>query len=449
MTPLFARQQSSDRAFERLYKAHVQDVYRYALMVLRNREDAEDVVQTTFLKAYRVFARGERPRNARPWLITIAHNTCRTRLRDAKRRPQEVAFEERLAESVEAQPQDGVEPKELLRALGALSFNQRSALVMRELEGRSYSEIAHVLEVSPSAVETLLFRARRAVREQLEGALTCGEAERSLSLDLDGRLPKQGKAHLRAHLRTCGECSSLARRQRARRAALRGFGPLPVPGSIASWGGGTAVGTGIAAKVAAVVVAGAAAVGVGYEAAEAVTEPLPQVVSAPAGAAAGPFAQFVAFQPGGQSSSFQAVVSGRSRHRLLGDAQLQALAASPFAPFMWAPAHTQTQTSSQLPSTVGTALAGPVSVLATTVGAAPSAPLQVVTNVTSSAQVPQPPPLPVEVPPAPSVPVPQLPPVPPLPSPPPAELPPLEPLPVPSLPPTPTLPAPPLDPILP
>lgn len=459
MTPLFARQQSSDRAFERLYKAHVQDVYRYALMVLRNREDAEDVVQTTFLKAYRVFARGERPRNARPWLITIAHNTCRTRLRDAKRRPQEVAFEERLAESVEAQPQDGVEPKELLRALGALSFNQRSALVMRELEGRSYSEIAHVLEVSPSAVETLLFRARRAVREQLEGALTCGEAERSLSLDLDGRLPKQGKAHLRAHLRTCGECSSLARRQRARRAALRGFGPLPVPGSIASWGGGTAVGTGIAAKVAAVVVAGAAAVGVGYEAAEAVSEPLPHAISAPTGAAAAPFAQFVSFQPGAQLSSFQAVVGGRSRHRLLGDAQLQALAASPFAPFMWAPAHTQT--SSQLPSTAASALAGPGSVLASTVEGVPKAPLQVVTNVTNSAtptvQVPQPPPLPVQAPPAPSVPVPQLPPVPalppvpPLPSPPPAQLPPLpvEPPPLPSLPPTPTLPAPPLDPILP
>jgi RNA polymerase sigma factor (sigma-70 family) len=455
MTPLFARQQSPDRAFERLYKAHVQDVYRYALMVLRNREDAEDVVQTTFLKAYRVFARGERPRNARPWLITIAHNTCRTRLRDAKRRPQEVAFEERLAESVEAQPQDGVEPKELLRALGALSFNQRSALVMRELEGRSYSEIAHVLEVSPSAVETLLFRARRAVREQIEGALTCGEAERSLSLDLDGRLPKQGKAHLRAHLRTCGECSSLARRQRARRAALRGFGPLPVPGSIASWGGGTAAGTGIAAKVAAVVAAGAAAVGVGYEAAEAVSEPLPQAVAARAGAAvADPFAQFVSFQSGGRSSPFQAGVSEKSRHRLLDEAQLQALGASPF---VWAPAHTQSQASSQLPSTIASAVAGPVSLFASTVEGV-KAPSQVVTNVTNGVTplvpVPQPP-LAVQVPPAPSVPVPQLPPVPelppvpplPLPSPPPAQLPleplPLEPPPLLSLPPTPTLPEPP------
>jgi RNA polymerase sigma factor (sigma-70 family) len=304
MTPLFARQQSPDRVFERLYQSHVQDVYRYALMVMRNREDAEDVVQTTFLKAYRVFARGERPRNPRPWLITIAHNTCRTRLRDAMRRPQEVAFDERVAEAPEPERRDGVEPKELLRALGALSFNQRSALVMRELEGRSYAEIAKLLEVTPSAVETLLFRARRAVREQLEGALTCGEAERSLSLDLDGRLTKQGKSHLRAHLRTCGECASLARRQRARRAALRGFGPLPLPGSLASWGGGTAAGTGIGAKIAAALAAGAAAVGVGYQAADAVSDPVARAAAGtPAAASAQPAgSQFAALWPAGANS---------------------------------------------------------------------------------------------------------------------------------------------------
>ena len=55
MTTLFAPKQPSDRGFERLYRAHVQDVYRYALMVLRNPTDAEDVAQTTFLKAYRAF----------------------------------------------------------------------------------------------------------------------------------------------------------------------------------------------------------------------------------------------------------------------------------------------------------------------------------------------------------------------------------------------------------
>ncbi len=52
---------------------------------------------------------------------------------------------------------------------------------MRELEGRSYAEIAEILELTTSAVETLIFRARRALREQLDGSLTCRDAERSIS----------------------------------------------------------------------------------------------------------------------------------------------------------------------------------------------------------------------------------------------------------------------------
>ena len=66
MTPIFVQRHSGEQAFERLYRSHVQDVYRYALMVLRNRDDAEDVAQTTFLKAYRAYQRGERPRHPRP-----------------------------------------------------------------------------------------------------------------------------------------------------------------------------------------------------------------------------------------------------------------------------------------------------------------------------------------------------------------------------------------------
>ena len=271
MTPLLVHRQSGEQAFERLYRSHVQDVYRYALMILRNRDDAEDVAQTTFLKAYRAYQRGERPRHPRKWLITIAHNTCGTRIRDARRRPREVALEEQL---VEPTPPGGqVDVQELVRAVGALSFNQRAALVMRELEGRTYAEIAEVLEVSTSAVETLLFRARRALREQLEGTLTCGEAERVLSLELDGRLAKDERPKLRAHLRECSECASLARRQRARRAALRSLGPLPLPASLATWGGSAAAGGGVAVKVAALVAASVAAVGATQQAADAVTAP--------------------------------------------------------------------------------------------------------------------------------------------------------------------------------
>jgi RNA polymerase sigma factor (sigma-70 family) len=272
MTPLFAQKQSRDRSFERLYRAHVQDVYRYALMVLRNPADAEDVAQTTFMKAYRAFQRGDRPRHARQWLITIAHNTCRTRLRDAKRRPHEVVLDERVVGTTSVRGEEQVDVPGLVKALEALSFNQRAALVMRELEGRTYAEIADVLNVSSTAVETLLFRARRALREQLEGPLTCGEAERALSLQLDGRLPADERGQLRAHLRECRECASLARRQRARRAALRSLGPLPLPASLVSWGGG-AVGAGVAAKVAAVLAAGVVAVGAGSDVADAVSEP--------------------------------------------------------------------------------------------------------------------------------------------------------------------------------
>ena len=272
MTPIFAHRQSGEQAFERLYRSHVQDVYRYALMILRNRDDAEDVAQTTFLKAYRAHQRGEWPRHPRQWLITIAHNTCGTRIRDSRRRPQEVALEEQLIEPTQVDGGD-VDVQELVRAVGALSFNQRAALVMRELEGRTYLEIADVLELSTSAVETLIFRARRALREQLEGTLTCGEAERALSLQLDGRLSKDEQPQLRAHLRECAECASLARRQRARRAALRSLGPLPLPASLASWGGGSAVGCGVAVKAAAVIAAGIAAVGTTQQTAEALSAP--------------------------------------------------------------------------------------------------------------------------------------------------------------------------------
>jgi RNA polymerase sigma factor (sigma-70 family) len=275
MTPLFAHRQTGDRAFERLYRTHVQDVYRYALMVLRNRADAEDVAQTTFLKAYRAMEKGDHPRHPRKWLITIAHNTCRTRMRDEKRRPQEVPLETQITDTVAIRTNEDVDVGDLVHALGALSFNQRSAFVMRELEGRSYAEIAEVLDLSSSAVETLLFRARRAIREQLEGPLTCGEAEHALSLQLDGRLPADERGRLRAHLRECGECATLARRQRARRAALRSLGPLPLPASLASWGGGgAAVGTGIAAKAAAVVAVGVVAAGAGHEVADAVDRPV-------------------------------------------------------------------------------------------------------------------------------------------------------------------------------
>jgi RNA polymerase sigma factor (sigma-70 family) len=265
MTPVLARRLNSDRAFERLYRKHAGDVYRYALVVMRNESDAEDVTQTTFMNAYRAMERGERPRQPQNWLITIAHNVCRQRFRQSQRRPSEVAYEEELAEATV--DDDAISAEDIRRALGHLAFNQRSALVMRELEGRSYQEIAEIMGVSVSAVETLIFRARRALREQLDEGITCREAELAISKQLDRRLSRQDKGALRAHLRECDDCAGFARSQRAQRGALKALGAIPLPQSLVGLfgGGGAAVGSGVAVKVAAVAAGAALATGVGYE----------------------------------------------------------------------------------------------------------------------------------------------------------------------------------------
>ncbi len=267
---LSLRLQSTNRSFERLYRAHVGDVYRYALAITGNAADAEDVAQTTFMNAYRALGRGERPEKPRHWLIAIAHNVCRQRFRQSARRPMEVTYFEDVAETL-VPSDDTPTAADIQRALGELALNQRDALVMRELEGRSYADIAELLGISVAAVETLLFRARRSLREQLEGALSCSEAEAALSLQLDGRLSRADAGQLRSHLRSCETCRRLARRQRAQRKGVQSLAVVPVPSALASLFGGGASGIGVAGlgaavatKVAAVTVAAAVVGGGGY-----------------------------------------------------------------------------------------------------------------------------------------------------------------------------------------
>jgi RNA polymerase sigma factor (sigma-70 family) len=170
-----------DEAFESLYRQYVKDVYHYALALLRNPADAEDVTQTTFMNAYRAFARGERIEKPQNWLIKIAHNVARTRYARAARRVKEVPLDDHVEQlavpEIERPNVEGV-----LRALGRLPFNQRAAIVMRELEGRSYAEIADTLDVSVAAVETLIFRARRSLRMRASALRSLGAVPLPTSL---------------------------------------------------------------------------------------------------------------------------------------------------------------------------------------------------------------------------------------------------------------------------
>jgi RNA polymerase sigma factor (sigma-70 family) len=150
---------------ERLYVDYGRDVYRYVLALLRNPAEAEDVTQTTFLNAYRALQAGQEPQRPHNWLIAIAHNVCRSRVRFAMRRPKEVPLDD-VVEQLAVPEVDRPNIRELLRTIRRLPFNQRAAITMRELEGRSYVDIAETLGVTVPAAEALIGRARRTLRRQ-------------------------------------------------------------------------------------------------------------------------------------------------------------------------------------------------------------------------------------------------------------------------------------------
>jgi RNA polymerase sigma factor (sigma-70 family) len=192
---------------DRLYRRHSGEVLRYAMLVLRSRTDAEDVTQSVFLRALRAIERGEKVRTPRNWLIKIAHNECRRLVASRK-------LHLELPDEIAVEPVEPGRAEELRAAMDALPATQRQALVLRELEGRTYAEIAQSLDVSESAVETLIFRARRAVREQLEHAMSCEEFAALLD-------DPAARARVRAHARVCAPCATLDHQSRGRKGALK------------------------------------------------------------------------------------------------------------------------------------------------------------------------------------------------------------------------------------
>ena len=195
---------------DELYRLHAAEVFRYAYAVLGNRADAEDITQTTFVNALRALERGEKPRKPTNWLITIAHNLIRQRFRQQQARPLEVELDRDVAAAEDAD--DGPSIDELVRALQKIPPTQRQALVLRELEGRSYAEIGELLGVSQSALEALIFRARRSLAEELENLVTCDRAELALTRQADGRLGRKERRRLIAHLDECASCARVAAR---------------------------------------------------------------------------------------------------------------------------------------------------------------------------------------------------------------------------------------------
>jgi len=160
--PAATAARSSDAAAQ-LFNLHRKRIHVYCLNQLRDRQEADDAVQSTFLYALALLQRGERPRADVPWLYAIAHNVCRTRRRALRRRSKlESAVDlETLHDRVGRNDPPGDDLASLRGSLAALPKMQRRALLLREWHGLSYAEMAPHLGLSESAVEAVLFRARR------------------------------------------------------------------------------------------------------------------------------------------------------------------------------------------------------------------------------------------------------------------------------------------------
>jgi RNA polymerase sigma-70 factor (ECF subfamily) len=158
-------------ATKELYERYSGQVLGFCVNRLGSRDEAEDAVQSTFLNAHRALQRGVVPESELAWLFKIAHNVCLTRRRSWRRRNRvETPSDLDAVQDALPAPQ-GESSDELIRLTDALEHmpdNQRRAILLREWQGLSYAEIADDLEVSQSAVETLIFRARRALAANLQ-----------------------------------------------------------------------------------------------------------------------------------------------------------------------------------------------------------------------------------------------------------------------------------------
>ena len=154
-----------------LYERHADRILGFCIYQLGNRSEAEDALQTTFLFALRGLRRGVVPRNEIAWLVTIARNVCRSLKRSSRRRhlveaPRDPHVMEEIVGRLDAESDELVG---LNDALASIPENQRRAIVLREWHGLPYCEIAATMGVSATAVEMLVFRARRSLAGALRG----------------------------------------------------------------------------------------------------------------------------------------------------------------------------------------------------------------------------------------------------------------------------------------
>jgi RNA polymerase sigma-70 factor, ECF subfamily len=170
----------SKAGFEESVLPHRKAAFNLAYWIVRSREEAEDVVQDAYLRAFRAFSRFDGAA-AKPWLLTIVRNVAYRALQSRNRAGNVVLFSEDLRDraSDEVSEVPSLEPsaetllvaaserEQLLSALAELPASYREVVVLRELEGLSYSEIARAIDAPVGTVMSRLSRGRAELRQAL------------------------------------------------------------------------------------------------------------------------------------------------------------------------------------------------------------------------------------------------------------------------------------------
>lgn len=159
-------------AFEEFARAFGRRLLHYSLLICRQREDAEEVVQDTLLQLHNHISELREPSRLRPWAFRIARNTCLMKRRGRRRAP---AGEVPLDTAGEDNPlltctlANGADIRQLYAAIARLPQEQLVVVLLRSVEGMTTGETAEVLGVSEDSVKGRLKRARQSLQDQIAG----------------------------------------------------------------------------------------------------------------------------------------------------------------------------------------------------------------------------------------------------------------------------------------
>jgi RNA polymerase sigma-70 factor (ECF subfamily) len=171
----------SRELFEQEAMQHLDALYRTALRMTRNRQDAEDLVQETYLRAYRSFDQFTPGTNLRAWLFRILTNAYINRYRKATSQPQVSSLEDTeefslyrqlgeaagSSDNVEEEVLDRIAEGDVRAAIERLPYPYRLAVLLADVEGLSYNEMAEAMNVKKGTVMSRLFRGRKLLQKAL------------------------------------------------------------------------------------------------------------------------------------------------------------------------------------------------------------------------------------------------------------------------------------------